>query len=174
MGKNYKTVKPVKQVDDMACWAAALEWWLKYKSPDLPISIQWDLMTEFKDEIYYPEDDNDPSFGGLSDAGMLNILNASRFKLGTAYKNGASVTFEFLSEKLKKGPAIVAFLDLAAAGGSPGETRLNHVNVVIKAKKKDNGTVYLTVMEPRNGTFEKYRTVSYYQNGDVIIGWSKN
>lgn len=174
MAKNYKSVKPVKQIDDMACWAASLEWWLKYMSPKHPVSEQVDLMAEFSEHTYYPEDIDDPNFGGLSDEGMLNILNAPRLNLGTAYKNGASVTFDYLSEKLKKGPVIVAFLDWIAAGATPGDTRLNHVNVVIKAKKYDNGIVNLTVMEPRNGTFEKYRTISYYQQGDVIIGWPKN
>ncbi|MBS1796488.1 MAG: hypothetical protein JSS81_21740 [Acidobacteria bacterium] len=171
--KNYKTIKPVPQIDDMACWAASLEWWLKYMSPKLPVATQWDLMIDFKSETYYPEDINDPNFGGLSDSGMLNILNAPRFNLGTAYKSGPSMTYEFLSEKLKNGPVIIAFLDWVAAGGSPGETRLNHCNVVIKAKKTESGVVNLTVMEPRKGTFEKYRTISYYQQGDVILGWPK-
>lgn len=174
MGKKYKSIKPVRQIDDMACWAASLEWWLKYMSPKYPISEQVDLMAEFSSQTYYPEDINDPNFGGLSDEGMLNILNAPRLNLGTAYKSGPTVTYDYLSEKLKKGPAIVAFLDWGATAATPGETRLNHVNVVIKAKKHDNGIVALTVMEPRTGTFESYRTISYYQAGDVIIGWSKN
>lgn len=174
MSKKYKSIKPVRQIDDMACWAASLEWWLKYMSPKYPVSSQLDLMAEFSSETYYPEDMDDPNFGGLSDSGMLNILNASRFNLGTAYKNGPSVTFEYLSEKLKNGPAIVAFLDWVACSATPGDTRLNHVNIVIKAKKHDNGIVQMTVMEPRTGTFEKYRTISYYQSGDMIIGWVKN
>lgn len=174
MAKNYKSINPVKQIDDMACWAASLEWWSKYMSPKQPISTQLDLMAEFSEHTYYPENENDPNFGGLSEEGLLNILNTPRLNLGTAYKNGASVTFDYLSEKLKNGPAIVAFLDGAAAGSNPGGTRLNHVNVIVKVKKNENGTVKVTAMEPRNGTFQKYRVISYYQNGDVIIGWSKN
>lgn len=175
MASKYKSIKPVKQFDDMACWAASLEWWLKYMSPKYPVSDQINLMAEFSSETYYPEDETDENFGGLSDASMLNILNAPRFNLGTAYKNGASVTYDFLKEKLKNGPAIVAFLDKGATSATtPAETRLNHVNIVIKAKKQDNGVIKMTVMEPRTGTFEKYRTITYYQHGDVIIGWVKN
>jgi hypothetical protein len=174
MAKKYKSVRPVKQMDDMSCWAASLEWWLRYMSPKYPIATQLDLLSEFKSQTFYPEDENDPNFGGLTDAAMLNILNAPRLKLCTAYKNGPSVTYDYLRDKLKHGPAIIAYLDWVAAEGTPGNTRLNHVNVLIDVKKYDNGIVMMTVMEPRTGTFETYRTISYYQQGDVILGWKKN
>ena len=52
---NYRNVRPVGQMDEMACWAACLAWWLKALG-NRPRWSQEDILVKFVDmtDAYAP------------------------------------------------------------------------------------------------------------------------
>lgn len=168
MEKDYNLIPAVWQFDPMACWAASMEWWLRYMSPNRTITTQFDLAKEFQKYTYLPEDDDadapDENFGGLTKDGLLKMIETKRFKMKHKSLSGVSLSSYYLGLKLKKSPVFISFYDVTAGG--------YHANVLVKAVSDGRGNQSVTAMEPRTRVFMT-RPIIHYQQWNVVIGYAK-
>jgi hypothetical protein len=170
MARDYTTVSPVQQFDDMACWAASMEWWLNYMGGSRPQMTQYDIIQikKVKDNSYYPEDTDegnaDQNFGGLTKAGMKALFNYSPFKMQYKKYGAGALKLASLTKRLKKSPIVIMYYDATVQG--------YHANVVVKAEEVLWGLANgVTSMEPPNPSFES-RFLSWFTSGEVYIGWA--
>lgn len=168
--KDYNTVSPVRQFDDMACWAASMEWWLAYMGGSRPVLNQYDIIDidKVKDNSYYPEDTDtgnaDANFGGLTKAGMKALFDHKPFKMQYKRYGAGSLKLASLKKRLKKSPIVIMYYDSTVGG--------YHANVVVYAGDLLFGlTEGVVSMEPRNPSFES-RFLSWYTANEVFIGWA--
>ena len=168
--KDYTTVSPVKQFDDMACWAASMEWWLAYMGGSRPQINQYDIISikKVKDNSYYPDDTDegnaDENFGGLTKKGMKALFDYAPFKMQYKKYGAGALKMASLTKRLKKSPIVIMYYDTAVGG--------YHANVVVYAGDLWFGlTEGVVSMEPRNPSFET-RFLSWFTGGEVYIGWA--
>jgi hypothetical protein len=166
--KEYATVSPVKQFDDMACWAASLEWWLSYMGGSRPQMSQYDIIgiKSVKDKSYYPEDSDagnaDQNFGGLTKAGMKALFNYSPFKMQYKRYGAGSLKMSSLKKRLKKSPIMIMYYDSTVQG--------YHANVIVSINDLWV-TETITTMEPRNPSFEG-RWLQQFTGDELYLGWA--
>lgn len=170
MARDYTTVSPVKQFDDMACWAASMEWWLAYMGGSRPQLSQYDVIgiKKVKDNSYYPEDSDtgnaDQNFGGLTKNGMKALFNHAPFKMQYKRYGAGALKMENIKKRLKKSPIVIMYYDSTVQG--------YHANVIVKVDEILWGlTETVKSMEPRNPSFES-RFLSWYISGEVYLGWA--
>ena len=170
MAKDYNTVSPVKQFDDMACWAASMEWWLAYMGGSRPQIKQLDIISidKINDNTYYPEDseegNSDENMGGLTKKGMKALFNHAPFKMQYKKYGAGSLKLTSLKKRLKKSPIVIMYYDSTVGG--------YHANVVVHAGDILFGlTEGVISMEPRNPSFVS-RFLSWFTGGEVYIGWA--
>jgi hypothetical protein len=171
MAKDYTTVAPVKQFDDMACWAASMEWWLRYMSPKRSIMTQIDIVAlpKLKAHTSMPEETvigSSANFGGLTAKGMKELFNHSPFRMKHKTYSVGELTLGTLVKRLKSGPAVIIYNDLTVGGF--------HANVIIHGLETVLGIQIQSVkaMDPSNGTFET-RFFSWYTRDEVTLAWPK-
>ena len=164
MVKDFSTVPGVQQFDDMACWAACMEWWLRYMSPKRDITTQFDLVNEFRNDTYLPASESDPNFGGLSHEGMIKMIGKKRFHMKAKEMAGISLSSYYLNKKMKKSPVLITFYDITAGG--------YHANVLVDAASDGRGNQTVKCMEPRTGSFT-VRPIIHYQQSHIIMGYAK-
>lgn len=171
MAKNYTTVNPVKQMDDMACWAASMQWWLSYMSPKRSVMNQLDIIAipKIAKHTYYPEDSEtgnaDSNFGGLTKDGMKAMFNHPPFKMQYKKYGAGSLKMSSIKSRLKKSPVLIIYYDSTVGG--------YHANVIVSVDEIFWGlTESVRTMEPRNPSFES-RFLSCYTSNEVYLGWAK-
>jgi hypothetical protein len=165
MSKNYKQFSPVKQYFDMSCWAASLEWWSRYMSPQKTLKVQSSLIYEARDLGYSPNvAPLEPDYAALQIEHTETMLRRPDFAgMNAARVSSFDLTPTYLKEKLAKGPMFISYYDASVGGG--------HANIIINCKTKSTGISSVRVMEPRTGTFERRTIDFYYNDGETIIGW---
>ncbi len=165
MSKNYKQFSPVRQNFKMSCWAASLEWWSRYMSPQKPLTFQSSLIYEARDLGYSPNvDPLDPNYAALQIEHTETMLKRPDFAgMSAARVSSFDLTPTYLKEKLARGPIFISYYDASVGGG--------HANIIINCKTKSNGISSVRVMEPSTGTFIRRTIDFYYNDGDTIIGW---
>ena len=152
MGKDYRNIKGVKQIDETTCWAAGLVWWLKAVRNRTDFT-QEDLLQEY---IAYWRDTPD---GAITKYGMHTLVNDVRWRMSSKWIVPYMFTSTLLNENLARGPVYIGYYEKKAKG--------NHVNVIYEAIGND-ASPRLRVMEP-NGGKHKVKPFSYYQVGMELI-----
>ena len=163
---KYRNITPVKQHHPNACWAAALEWWLKAVNNNNTISRSA-LWKEADVKSRYENDsttntvlsESHADYGVLEEAEMLWLLKQPRWGMA-AYKmtgfDGSS-----LESLLENGPVYIGYFDSFSNG--------NHVNVICGYNAELN---MVEVMEPRTGKFkEKGLTELTSHSSMNLVGW---
>lgn len=166
---RYRSISPVGQQNDMACWAASLKWWYKAaKSIDPSQDKLWERYKHLRD-----------SQGGMTESGIEHIINENGMKCLT-YRNLANLDWYRIRDLVKSfGPIYVAFTE-------PGPDQKKHVNVIYDVIG-DGPWAEVGVMEPQaidndDGTFtgeHQQRSLSDYNSvGATFVGvnrakWSK-
>lgn len=169
MAKDYTTVSPVQQFDDMACWAASMEWWLSYMGGSRPLLNQYDIIgiKKVKDNSFYPDDTDagnaNSNFGGLTKAGMKALFNHPPFKMQYKRYSAGSLKMSSLKKRLKKSPIVIMYYDSTVQG--------YHANVIVKVNDLFGLTETITSMEPRNPSFEA-RWLMQFTSDELYLGWA--
>ncbi len=170
MAKDYSIVSPVQQFDDMACWAASMEWWLNYMGGSRPQLSQYDIIgiKKIKDNSYYPSDTDtgnaDQNFGGLTKEGMKALFNHSPFKMQYKRYDAGALKISSIKKRLKKSPIVIMYYDSTVQG--------YHANVIVKAEDVFFGLADgIVSMEPRNPSFES-RFLMWFTTGELYLGWA--
>jgi hypothetical protein len=164
---NYRSVSPVGQMDNMACWAACLAWWLKALG-DRPRWSQTDMFKQFDD---LTDDD-----GGLNVNAFIDAVNNMP---GLKLTAALFPTNRYRGGRLPIGerPVLIGFRPPDDTGTAPNNI---HMNVVLS---QSSGKV--TAMEPyypfpgqdfkRTGTFLTRNLGFYIDNApDVMLGWAND
>lgn len=165
---NYKSTPPVGQFDDMACWAACLEWWLRALGGGRPRWNQSDLFGRFEN---IAEDD-----GTLN---VLNFMGAVRNMPGLKLTCSLFPTNRHRGQRLPVGerPVLIGYRPPDDTGTAPN---MVHMNVVVA---QSSGRV--TVMEPfypfpgrdfhRTGVFTTRNLGFFLDNAsDFMLGWAND
>lgn len=160
--KDYASVTPVQQFDNMACWAASMEWWLKYMSPKRNVVDQINILT-----INGVAQNTDPNTGGLNQAGMKALFNHGPFRMRhKRYAGGSMDTTKINGRLMRKGPIVIIYNEPAVNG--------YHANVIVPPRDYANTTslLYLTTMDPNTATFEN-RPFQHYMRNEYFMAWAK-
>ena len=153
MGKDYRNIKAVKQIDSTTCWAAGLVWWLK-AARERSDFTQEDLLQEYL--VYW----KDTADGTITKHGMSNLVYDSRWRMSVQWLLAFQFSVTYLNEHLARGPIYVGYYEKKVKG--------NHVNVIYEAIGSGDSP-RVRVMEP-NGGKHKVRTLAYYQGtGEIIL-----
>ncbi len=159
---NYYHIPAEGQLDDKACWAACLKWWLTAaKSINKP-------QRSIIDEYIHLTD----NYGTLQDASMGKFIELNGLKK-VVYEKARQFTSDELWKHLQKGPVYIAFTETSKDS--------KHVNVIHDiAGTVENPT--LTVMEPQakelpdlsyKGEHQIKPLSEFNRKGKVIIGAMK-
>ena len=163
MTKDYKQINPVAQIEPMSCWAASMEWWLRYMTPGIRTFRTQDEIAAIT-EIYKHIDYNieGPGYGGLSEAGVIALCKV--FDLN--YKIFSALTLENIRTILVESmsPLLVIYNDINAGG--------YHANIIIKRFKTFGTPRGVIAMEPNGGSFQ-YRFIEYYNRGQLYLAYAK-
>lgn len=164
--KDYKTVQPIQQFDNMACWAASVEWLKSFRSDIYTYKNQYDIVgnSKIKNFIYYSEDDGNEKSGGFypqKSELMFHAEDLHSQNIQTGYLTNQTVNG--LLEK--RGPVVIIFNDYTV----PTDF---HANVIIKSYLL-NGTYFYNVMEPRTRTFE-HRHLNWYRRANSYLGYANS
>jgi hypothetical protein len=156
--KNYRHISPVGQVDDKACWAACLKWWLKaarsINKSQTGLINKYNHLTDEWGALDYPEMEFI-----ITDNGMTKEV----------FQSASQFTPDALWRHLSKGPVYVAFTETSY--------NMKHVNVIYDMVGISNVTV--SVMEPQaeelpnlkyKGEHTIKRLSEFNQLGKVIVG----
>lgn len=166
MTRDYNTVAPVTQFDEMACWAASMEWWLSYMSPTRPVMTQYDVIAIKKvaAETFYPEDYDTTNFGGLTKKGMDALFGHPPFKMQKKRYGIGNFSLLSIKKRISKSPLVIIYNDGVVGG--------YHANVIVSLNQLYGYDFSVTAMDPRTGTFEP-RFLSWYTSDELYIGWAK-
>ena len=170
MARDYATVSPVLQFDQMACWAASMEWWLRYMGGSRPQLSQYDIISiqAVKDATFYPPDNDagnaNQDFGGLTKDGMKALFDHPPFRMQYKQYGAGSLRLSSLEKRLKKSPIVIIYYNSSVQG--------YHANVVVKAEEILWGmATSIKVMEPQNPSFEP-QFLSWFTARELYIGWA--
>lgn len=164
MASAYRTIPPVGQTDQYACWAACLTWWLKALQDGRPSWSQMQIIAEYDK---YCDDS-----GGFPPEKLLDVWpKDNRLKIS----GGVFPTAAYRTGRLPLGekPVMIGF-NYPTIGGS-------HMNVLFDYSSQMNAR-NLTAMEPyfpypgqdgrRTGAMMD-RTVDFYikDSRNIILFW---
>lgn len=163
---KYRHIKAVKQHHPNACWAAALEWWLKAVNNNNAISrhSMWndaDIKSRYENDsttnaVLSTEHDD---YGVLEEQEILWLLKQPRWGMA-AYKM-TGLDGDALLALLEKGPVYIGYFDAYSNG--------NHVNVIC-GYNPDYDMV--EVMEPRKGKFKERGLTELTSHSNMnLVGW---
>lgn len=167
LGTQWLIPASVKQMHNMACWAACLSYWARFCGGGRPRLDQSEIAAMYMDLT----DDSPNSMGGMSLQGIRSIMNdratpnlmdpseADNYKWRGAIfeKNPTHFTYEWL--KRNTGPGRCMYLGYKIGNAA-------HINVV--GYHQLNAAPYVWVMEPWDGRF-KLRDIEYYQGANRMF-----
>jgi len=128
MGK-YRNIPAVKQINDMACWAASLKWW--YKAAMSINASQTALWNRYKSRATQQ--------GGMPDADMKSIIRENGMHLHE-FQTASSFTYDKVRDLLMCGPILIAFTEFGSSK--------RHVNVIYEVSG-DSTWADVRAMEPQ-------------------------
>jgi hypothetical protein len=169
MAQSYTTVCPVQQFDDMACWAAAMEWWLTFMGGSRPQMSQYDItaIKAVADKTFIPPDTDsgnaNPNFGGLTEDGMKALFNYSPFRMKYKRYSYGALKMSSLKKRLIKSPIVIIYYDSSVNGF--------HANVVVHIRELLAGLETIVAMEPRDPSFTD-RFLNWFKSDEVYIAWA--
>ncbi|MBL8181821.1 MAG: hypothetical protein JNL64_09465 [Blastocatellia bacterium] len=126
---KYRNIPAVRQINDMACWAASLKWW--YKAAYSINASQTKLWDRYKHRATQQ--------GGMPDADMKFIIRENGMFLHE-FPTASSFTFDKVRDLLMCGPIYIAFTELG--------TNKRHVNVIYEVSG-DSSWADVRAMEPQ-------------------------
>ena len=127
---KYRHIPAVKQMNDMACWAASLKWW--YKASMSINASQTALWDRYKAKATQQ--------GGMPDADMKFIIRENGMHLHE-FPTASSFNYETVRDLLMCGPVYTAFTETA--------TNKRHVNVIYEIVG-DSSWADIRVMESQH------------------------
>jgi hypothetical protein len=157
MAKDYLSIAPVQQFDPTSCWAAALQWWARAIGGRVVVR-QLDLLNiyvRYWDSSGDP--DTNPNYGTISRAGLISVINDSRWGMSASAIAGGDFTTVLLNQKMRLGPVILGYYEPAVGG--------NHVVVAYGASE-----THVAVMNPDGARFIGLPVGHYSQSSEVILG----
>jgi hypothetical protein len=157
MAKDYLSIAPVQQFDPTACWAAALQWWARAIGGRVVVR-QLDLLSlyvRYWDSAGDP--DTNPNYGTISRAGLISVIQDSRWSMTASAMAGGDLTTRLLNQKMRFGPVILGYYEPAVSG--------NHVVVVYGASE-----THVAAMNPDGARFVGRPIGDYSGSPEVILG----
>ena len=101
--------------------------------------------------------DTNPNYGTISRAGLIAVINDSRWSMTASAMPGSQFTTALLNQKMRSGPVILGYYEQAVSG--------NHVVVAYGASN-----TYVAAMNPDGGHFRGLPVDHYSQSSEVILG----
>ncbi|HMT09847.1 MAG TPA: papain-like cysteine protease family protein [Pyrinomonadaceae bacterium] len=126
---GYRSIPAVRQINDMACWAASLKWW--YKAAMSINASQTKLWDRYKARATQQ--------GGLPDGDMKHLIRENGMKL-LEFQTASTFTYSKILNLLLCGPIYIAFTELG--------TNKRHVNVIYGITGSD-AWADVSAMEPQ-------------------------
>lgn len=126
---KYRNIPAVKQMNDMACWAASLKWW--YKAAMSINASQTALWNRYSSRATQQ--------GGMPDADMKFIIRENGMQL-VEFASASAFTYEKVSNLLMCGPIFIAFTEFGSSK--------RHVNVIYEVSG-DSSWADVRAMEPQ-------------------------
>jgi hypothetical protein len=157
MATDYLRIAPVAQFDPTACWAAALEWWARAIGGRVVIRQTTLINTYVRYWDSSGDPDTNPNYGTISRAGLISVINDSRWGMTASAMSGGQVTTALLNQRMRLGPVILAYYEPAVGG--------NHVVVAYGASE-----THVAVMNPDGGRFIGLPVGHYSHSPEVILG----
>jgi hypothetical protein len=157
MAKDYLSIAPVQQFDPTSCWAAALQWWARAIGGRVVVR-QLDLLNlyvRYWDSSGDP--DTNPNYGTISRAGLISVIEDSRWGMTASAMPGGDLTTVLLNQKMRLGPVILGYYEPSVGG--------NHVVVAYGASE-----TYVAAMNPDGGQFRGLPIGHYSHSPEVILG----
>jgi hypothetical protein len=167
MSKDYTQTMPVLQLGAMNCWAASMEWWLKYMSPERAIMYQDQIAAIENIDKHIDYNVDSPQYGGLTEDGMKALCLEFQMDYLVYGTGNLGIDLNTIKYRLDNSgaPLLIVFQDPAVQGGL-------HANVIVRRFKTLGVTRGVVAMEPRNPSFS-YRFMEYYQMGNAMLAWKK-
>ena len=156
MAKDYLSISPVEQLDPTSCWAAALQWWARAIGGRV-VERQVDLLKIYLRYWDSNNPDTNPNYGTISRAGLISVIEDSRWGMAASAMPGGELTTVLLNQKMRLGPVILGYYDPAVSG--------NHVVVAYGAS-----ATHVAVMNPDGGHFRGMPVGYYTGSPEVILG----
>ena len=156
MAKDYLRIAPVNQFDPTACWAAALEWWARAIGGRTVVT-QLNLLTLYLRYWDSTNPDTNPNYGTISRAGLISVINDSRWGMTASAMSGGGLTTALLNQKMRLGPVLIGYYEPAVSG--------NHVVVAYGASD-----THVAVMNPDGGVFRGLLVNHFSRSPEVILG----
>ncbi|MEZ5428511.1 MAG: papain-like cysteine protease family protein [Pyrinomonadaceae bacterium] len=132
MGSKYYAIPAEGQLDDMACWAACLKWWLKAVR-----SVNKTQRTII-DKYNYLTDD----YGAMNESGIEWLIVDNDMYI-EVFDRARDFTADVVRQRLSYGPLYVAYTETSS--------RKKHVNVIYGIQGSGNHAK-VKVMEPQSQT----------------------
>lgn len=156
MAKDYLSIAPVQQFDPTSCWAAALQWWARAIGGRVVVR-QLDLLNIYVRYWDSRDPDTNPNYGTIARAGLISVIEDSRWGMAASAMPGGELTTTLLNQKMRLGPVILGYYDPAVSG--------NHVVVAYGAS-----ATHVAVMNPDGGHFRGMPVGYYAPSREVILG----
>lgn len=161
MATRYLAIPAEGQLDDMACWAACLKWWLK--------AVKSINKTQRKiiDKYNYLTD----PWGAMNDSSIEFIIVDNKM-YPEVFTRATEFTAEVVRQRLNYGPLYVAYTETP--------TRKKHVNVIYDIQGS-GGSARVKVMEPQVNTNSDWTFTGAHQlkslsdfnrRGSVYVGYN--
>jgi hypothetical protein len=152
--------RAVAQFDQTACWAAALEWWLRCMQASRTVKNQLDLINKFVE--FWNHDEEDPEYGTITGDGLGHIMDDASIRMSYVVRAAGTWDSAFLASKIAISPVLIGYNELEVGGF--------HVNVIHSLN--DTATADVNVMDPNRGRY-RTRSNSRFTTRNYVLGWAK-
>lgn len=155
---NYP--RAVAQIDQTACWAAGLDWWLGSMSPGRSHTSQLNLINQFAQ--YWNHNEESPDYGTVTADNLVKIMASPTIRMQYIVKRG---TFDksFIGEKLAISPVLIGYYETEVAGF--------HINIIHSLNPDGSANGDANVMDPNRGRYRS-RGGHRFTTRDYLLGWA--
>src|ERR1041384_7718709 len=94
--------RAVAQFDATACWAAGLEWWVRWIAQIRRVRDQLNLVNEFR--AYWNTDEDSPEYGTVTGENLGHIMDSDSIKMAYVVKEAGTWDKPLVSQKLSLSP----------------------------------------------------------------------
>lgn len=157
MATDYLQIPAVQQFDPTSCWAAVMEWWAR-ATPNRAVITQVNLLNVYLRYWDTANPDSNPNYGTISRAGMIAVIEDSRWRMSCEILRGPQFTCQYVNTKMRNGPLVVAFKRADGSG---------HAVSVYGASN-----THIACMDPDGARFRGLQP-NHYQSSEVIVGIPK-
>ncbi|WP_128548716.1 hypothetical protein [Larkinella soli] len=146
------------QFDQAACWAACLEWWLRYMNYNrhghFTIRNQMSIMSHFSGE--WNADDTSSGYGTIPPAALRRVVRSDWFQMEDESRTGLDAAF--ISGKLQRSPVVVGY---QKPGVGP------HINIIFEYNP---GNHRVRSFDPAYGSHQDRYGTDQFDGGYHLVG----